>query len=98
MVKIVDNYLDEYKFDKLRKMIVNQQFHWTWTDYVAREDEEKSLFYLTHVLCANQTLTRQKSWPHIHVSQLYNSFLDILSFVLLFETIDLLFSKNLSID
>ena len=77
MVKIVDNYLDEYKFDKLRKMIVNQQFHWTWTDYVAREDEEKSLFYLTHVLCANQTLTRQKSWPHIHVSQFYNSFLDI---------------------
>ena len=34
---------------------------------------KKSLFYLTHVLCANQTLTRQKSWPHIHVSQFYNS-------------------------
>jgi len=77
MVKIVDNYLDEHKFDKLRKMILNKQFHWTWCDTVASENEENDLFYLTHVLCVNQTLNRQKSWPHIHVSNFYNPFLDI---------------------
>ena len=51
--KIVDNYLDKEDLQKLKKVYDHMLFPWFFCDTIADKDiKEKELFYLIHVLYA----------------------------------------------
>ena len=70
MVKIVDNFLNEKDFKRIKEVIFSDKFLWNWIDGVSYhknnpnvQEDKKHLTYLAHILYHNPTKI-SPFWEH----------------------------------
>tara|TARA_R100001015_G_C4479369_1_gene60367 strand:+ start:86 stop:565 length:480 start_codon:yes stop_codon:yes gene_type:complete len=48
MIEIIDNFLEEDEFNKIRDVLMSDNFPWFYNDYITNKNDLSHKFYFTH--------------------------------------------------
>lgn len=57
---IIDNFLPDFKCEKISKILLSNKFPWSYQDgIVTNEEDSKQIFYFSHDFCINGNIVSQ---------------------------------------